>query len=61
MSVFHEPHEMLKREFSYIIVQDESEEEFCVRNLGYKAVEEFRDDVKKLVPLRIDIGAFFDG
>jgi len=52
---------MLKREFSYIIVQDESEEEFCVRNLGYKAVEEFRDDVKKLVPLRIDIGAFFDG
>ena len=24
-------------------------------------MEEFKDDVKKSVPLRIDIGAFFDG
>ncbi len=40
---------------------DNSDDEFCIRNLGYKNVDSFRKNVQELVPVRIDIGAFFDG
>jgi hypothetical protein len=29
--------------------------------LGYKNAENFRENVIQLVPIRIDIGAYFDG
>ena len=62
LSVFHSPSEMVRREISYIIASSENiEDEFCVRNIGYNNWQNFKKDVTQMVPLRIDIGAFFDG
>ena len=62
LSVFHSPSEMVRREISYIISSPENpEDEFCVRNIGYNNYKNFKKDVTQMVPLRIDIGAFFDG
>ena len=54
---------MIRKEISYILpASDENtDDEFCVRNLSYTDWKAFRDDVIRLVPLRIDIGAMFDG
>lgn len=52
---------MVNKEISYIIVNPEDNEEFCIRNLGYKDVESFTKNVISYVPVRIDIGAYFDG
>lgn len=52
---------MTNKEISYIVLNDNDGEEFCIRNLGYKDVDSFRQDILENVPLRIDIGAFFDG
>jgi hypothetical protein len=42
-------------------MSDGQDDEYCIRNLGYKNVDSFRKNVIELVPIRIDIGAFFDG
>ncbi len=52
---------MANKEISYIVYSDLDKEEFCIRNLGYKDVDSFKSDVMNSVPVRIDIGAFFDG
>lgn len=54
---------MIRREISYIIPSNDekSDDEFCVRNLSYTDWKGLRDDVVRLTPLRIDIGAIFDG
>ena len=54
---------MIRREISYILpASDENtDDEFCVRNLSYTDWKAFKDDVIRLTPLRIDIGAIFDG
>lgn len=53
---------MTKREIAYIIGnEDDPDSEFCIRNMGYPNIDKFRNDVIKNVPLRIDIGAYFDG
>lgn len=49
-----------RREIAYIVLMDNNEDEYCTRHQCYKNVEEFKADVNKLVPLRIDIGAVFD-
>lgn len=54
---------MIRREISYIVPSSDEnvDDEFCVRNLSYTDWRAFRDDVIRLTPLRIDIGAIFDG
>lgn len=53
---------MVRREISYILLSDENcDDEFVVRNLSYSDWRSFRDDVIRLSPLRIDIGAIYDG
>lgn len=54
---------MIRREISYILPSSDgnTDDEFCVRNLSYTNWKCFRDDVIRLTPLRIDIGAIFDG
>ena len=54
---------MIRREISYILpaADENADDEFCVRNLSYTDWRAFRDDVQRLTPLRIDIGAIFDG
>ena len=53
---------MSRREISYIITSDDGfDEEYVIRNMSYKKPEEFKDYVLKMVPLRIDIGAYFNG
>lgn len=49
-----------RREIAYIVLMDNNEDEYCTRHQCYKNVEEFKADVNKFVPLRIDIGAVFD-
>lgn len=51
---------MVRREISYIIGNDDTiDEEYVIRNMRYNSPEDFKSDVLKLIPLRIDIGAFF--
>ena len=52
---------MVNKEISYIILNPDDNEEFCVRNLGYKDVDSFKKDILNYTPMRIDIGAYFDG
>ena len=54
---------MIRREISYILPagDENTDDEFCVRNLSYTDWRAFRDDVVRLTPLRIDIGAIFNG
>ena len=52
---------MVRREIAYIVPHENSSEEFCIRNICYNNPREFRKDVVQTVPVRIDIGAHFDG
>lgn len=54
---------MTKREISYILPSGDptSDEEFCVRNMNYTDWKSLKSDITRMTPLRIDIGAIFDG
>lgn len=49
-----------RREIAYIVMMDNGTDEYCTRHQCYRNVAEFKADVHKLIPLRIDIGAVFD-
>lgn len=49
-----------RREIAYIVMMDNGTDEYCTRHQCYRNVAEFKADVEKLTPLRIDIGAVFD-
>jgi len=53
---------MVRREIAYMIpANDGNGDEFCVRNCCYQNSEEWKAMVKKTIPSRIDIGAYFTG
>lgn len=49
-----------RREIAYMCLMDNNTDEFCTRHQCYKDAEAFKAEVKKLTPIRIDIGAVFD-
>lgn len=63
LSLYHSNTDMIRREISYILPagDENTDDEFCVRNLSYTDWKAFKEDVIRLTPLRIDIGAIFDG
>lgn len=55
------PEDRCKREISYIARSaSDPNDEFCIRNRGYRDARAFRDEVRSLTPLRIDIGPEFN-
>ena len=55
------PEDRCKREISYIARSlADPNEEFCIRNRGYRDCGAFREEVCKLTPLRIDVGPEFN-
>ena len=35
------------------------DEEYVIRNMSYRSAKEFKNAVLKMIPLRIDIGAYY--
>ncbi len=60
LTVFQHPNSYNRREFSYIVRNPSSSEEYCIRNVSYNTPEQFRNDVLMKTPLRIDIGPIYD-
>ncbi len=58
--MFKDPLLYNRREISYIVRNQESGEDFCIRNMSYSDIEKLKKDILKLIPLRIDVGPIYD-